>query len=145
MNRIFGAALSGLLFGFGLVVAGMTDPQKIVGFLDVLGAWDPSLALVMGGALAVTAALFPLVIRRGAPLFDRQLRLPTRRDIDVALISGSALFGIGWGIAGYCPGPALASLGRPVGAAALFVAMMIAGMAVRRLLSNGAPAAREDA
>ena len=132
MNRLFSALASGVLFGFGLVLAGMTNPQKIVGFLDVFGAWDPSLALVMGGALAVTAILFPLIIKRGKPLFDTRLDLPTRRDIDVPLVLGSALFGVGWGVAGYCPGPALASLGGPVADAALFVVAMIAGMLLKR-------------
>ena len=132
MNRLFGALLSGVLFGFGLVVAGMTSPQKIIGFLDIFGVWDPSLALVMGGALAVTATLFPLIIGRGKPLFDAGLDLPTRRDIDAPLVVGSALFGVGWGIAGYCPGPALASLGGPVADAALFVVTMIAGMLAKR-------------
>ena len=108
MNRLAGAATSGLLFGFGLVLGGMTNPQKIVGFLDVAGVWDPSLALVMAGALAVTATLFPLIIKRDKPLLDTGLHLPTRRDIDAPLVVGSALFGMGWGIAGYCPGPALA-------------------------------------
>jgi len=132
VNRLFGALLSGVLFGFGLVVAGMTSPQKIIGFLDIFGVWDPSLALVMGGALAVTATLFPLIIGRGKPLFDAGLDLPTRRDIDAPLVVGSALFGVGWGIAGYCPGPALASLGGPVADAALFVVTMIAGMLAKR-------------
>ena len=132
MNKLLGALLTGVLFGFGLVLAGMTNPQKIVGFLDVFGVWDPSLALVMGGALAVTAILFPLIIKRGKPLFDTRLYLPTRRDIDVPLVLGSALFGVGWGVAGYCPGPALASLGRPVSDAALFVVAMIAGMLLKR-------------
>jgi uncharacterized protein len=142
-NRLFAAALGGVLFGLGLVVAGMTNPQKIVGFLDVFGVWDPSLALVMGGALAVTAVLFPLIVRRGRPLFDARLYLPTRRDLDVQLVAGSALFGVGWGIAGYCPGPALASLGRPVAAAALFVALMIAGMLGKRYLLDPLLARRD--
>ena len=145
MNRLFGALASGVLFGFGLVLAGMTNPQKIVGFLDVFGVWDPSLALVMGGALAVTASLFPLIIKRGKPLFDTRLDLPTRRDIDVPLVVGSALFGVGWGVAGYCPGPALASLGRPVADAALFVVAMIAGMLVKRWILDPRLATHGDA
>ena len=134
MTRLFGATFCGVLFGYGLVLAGMTNPQKIVGFLDIFGVWDPSLALVMGGALAVTATLFPLIIKRGRPLFDTGLHLPTGSDIDAPLVIGSALFGMGWGIAGYCPGPALASLGRPVADAALFVVAMIAGMLAKRWL-----------
>lgn len=144
MNRLFGAMLSGVLFGFGLVVAGMTNPQKIIGFLDIFGVWDPSLALVMGGALAVTATLFPLIFGRGKPLFDAGLELPTRRDIDAPLVVGSALFGVGWGIAGYCPGPALASLGGPVADAALFVVAMIAGMLVKRWIFDPLFAARDN-
>ena len=99
----------------------------------------------MGGALLVTVTLFPLVVRRGRPLFDAQLHLSTRRDIDVPLVTGSALFGVGWGIAGYCPGPAVASLGRPVAAAALFVSLMIAGMLGRRFLLEPLLARREGA
>lgn len=144
MTRLFGATVSGVLFGFGLVVAGMTSPQKIVGFLDIFGVWDPSLALVMAGALIVTATMFPSIIRRGKPLFDGHLDLPTQRDIDVPLVAGSALFGIGWGIAGYCPGPALASLGRPVADAALFVVAMIAGMLVKRWILDPLLASRGD-
>ena len=145
MSRLAGAAASGLLFGFGLVLGGMTNPQKIVGFLDVSGVWDPSLALLMGGALAVTATLFPLIIKRDKPLLDTGLHLPARRDIDVPLVIGSALFGMGWGIAGYCPGPALASLGWPVADAALFVAAMIGGMLAKRWILDPLFAARGNA
>ena len=145
MGRMLGAAISGLVFGFGLVLSGMTNPQKVVGFLDIFGAWDPSLALVMGGALAVSLVAFPLVTKRGKPLFDDLLHLPTRNDIDAPLVVGSALFGVGWGIAGYCPGPALASLGRPVGDAALFVAAMIAGMLAKRWLLDPLLARPESA
>ena len=145
MSRLIGAAASGLLFGFGLVLGGMTNPQKIAGFLDVSGVWDPSLALVMAGALAVTATLFPLIIQRNKPLLDAGLQLPTRRDIDVPLVIGSALFGMGWGVAGYCPGPALASLGRPVADAALFVVTMISGMLVKRWLLDPVFATRGNA
>jgi uncharacterized membrane protein YedE/YeeE len=145
VNRLFGAMSGGVLFGFGLVLAGMTNPQKIIGFLDIFGVWDPSLALVMGGALAVTATLFPSIIRRGKPLFDAGLDLPTRPDVDAPLVIGSALFGVGWGIAGYCPGPALASLGRPGADAALFVVAMIAGMLVKRWIFDPLFAARSNA
>jgi uncharacterized membrane protein YedE/YeeE len=144
MSRLFGAMLSGVLFGYGLVLAGMTNPQKIIGFLDIFGVWDPSLALVMGGALAVTATMFPLIIKRGRPLFDTGLHLPTGRDIDAPLVIGSALFGLGWGIAGYCPGPALASLGRPVADAAVFVVAMIAGMLAKRWILDPLLAMHED-
>lgn len=144
MKRLLGATASGVLFGFGLVLAGMTNPQKIVGFLDIFGVWDPSLALVMGGALIVTATMFPSIIRRGKPLFDVRLELPTRHGINVPLVAGSALFGIGWGIAGYCPGPALASLGGAVADAAVFVVAMIAGMLVKRWILDPLLAPRAD-
>ena len=133
-GRLLGAAASGLIFGFGLVWSGMTDPRKVVGFLDVFGTWDPSLGLVMAGALAVTLVTFPLVTRRNTPVFEDVLHLPTRTDIDAPLVAGSVIFGIGWGIAGYCPGPALASLGAPIPDAAIFVAAMIAGMLGKRVL-----------
>jgi len=105
------AALSGLLFGLGLAVSGMADPDKVLAFLDPLGAWDPSLALVMGGALAVALPGFAWVRRRGHALCG-VLQLPTNTRVDRDLLLGAAIFGIGWGLAGYCPGPALAGLGR---------------------------------
>jgi uncharacterized protein len=145
VNRLIGAAVCGVLFGFALVLGGMTNPQKVVGFLDIFGVWDPSLALVMAGALAVAATLFPLILARGRPLFDTELHVPKRRDVDVSLVIGSALFGAGWGIAGYCPAPALASLGRPVADAALFVAAMIAGMLVKRWILDPQLAPRGNA
>lgn len=146
-GRTLGAAASGLVFGFGLVLSGMTNPRKVVGFLDVFGNWDPSLGLVMAGALAVTLIAFPLVTRRNKPVFDAVLHLPTRTDVDLPLIAGSILFGIGWGIAGYCPGPAIASLGGPIADAAIFVTAMVAGMLGKRLLLDplfppSAPAAK---
>ncbi len=105
------AALAGALFGLGLAISRMTDPDKVLNFLDVLGAWDPSLALVMGGALAVTVPGFSWVRRRGRAVCG-ELQLPTRNDVDRDLLVGAAVFGIGWGLAGYCPGPALAGLAR---------------------------------
>lgn len=136
MTRLVAAAASGVIFGFGLVLAGMTNPQKIVGFLDVFGTWDPSLALVMAAAVGVTALAFPFVLAREHPRFDVRFYLPDRRDIDAPLVLGSALFGVGWGIAGYCPGPAIASLPGALPAAAWFVAAMVAGMLVKRLLDR---------
>lgn len=105
------AGFAGLLFGLGLVVSGMADPDKVLAFLDPLGAWDPSLALVMGGALAVAVPGFALVRRRGRAVCG-PLHLPANRRVDRPLLAGAVLFGIGWGLAGYCPGPLLAGLGR---------------------------------
>lgn len=121
---------SGLLFAVGLAIAGMTQPSKVVGFLDVAGDWDPSLAFVMMGAIAVYVVANRLVARRSAPLVGSVFHLPTRRDIEPKLVVGAGLFGIGWGLAGYCPGPGLSALaagGLPV---VLFVASMAAGMLV---------------
>lgn len=124
------ALVAGLLFGFGLSLSGMTDPLKVVGFLDLAGDWQPTLAFVMGGALLVTVPAFALIRRRGAPLFDRQFYLPTKQDLDGRLLAGAAIFGIGWGISGFCPGPAIASLasGEPIIVA--FCVAMLAGMAI---------------
>ncbi|MBX3272661.1 MAG: YeeE/YedE family protein [Sandaracinaceae bacterium] len=121
----FGA---GALFSVGLAVAGMTQPSKVIGFLDFLGDWDPSLAFVMAGAIAVHALLFRLVTRRASPLFEAAFQIPKRRDFTPQLVVGAALFGIGWGLGGFCPGPGLASL-PTLGAEALaFVGAMIGGM-----------------
>ncbi|MCC5795490.1 MAG: YeeE/YedE family protein [Chromatiales bacterium] len=136
MGRNLAALLCGLLFGVGLAVAQMTNPMKVLAFLDIFGDWDPSLAFVMGGALAVMLVGYPLVRRRGAPLFDSQFHVPTRRDLDARLIGGSALFGIGWGIAGYCPGPVIAALGFGITEPLLFVAAMLAGAQLQRLLMD---------
>lgn len=134
MARLISSVLAGLLFGAGLALSGMIDPAKVLGFLDVAGDWDPSLAFVMGGALAVTLLGYRLVLRRPHPLFDAAFHLPTRRDIDARLLGGAALFGIGWGLAGYCPGPALASLGFGGRGVLTFVLAMLAGMALFRVL-----------
>ena len=125
---IFTALLAGLLFGTGLIVSGMADPGKVLGFLDLAGAWDPSLALVMAGAIAVGLASFAIARRRTVSFLGVSLRLPNGRDIDRPLLIGSALFGIGWGIAGFCPGPALAALGTGNVKAVWFVVCMLAGM-----------------
>ena len=105
------ALLAGTVFGAGLALSQMTDPRKVLGFLDIAGAWDASLLFVMGGAVGVTLLAFRLVLRRRAPVCDSEFHLPTKTTIDRPLLLGSALFGIGWGLAGYCPGPAIASLG----------------------------------
>lgn len=120
--------LAGAIFGAGLTVSGMTLPERVLGFLDVTGAWNPSLAFVMLGAIAVHFALYRVVRKRRSPLHDEHFHIPTRRDIDPRLIVGAAIFGVGWGIAGFCPGPALTSAAAGSFPAIVFVAAMTAGM-----------------
>jgi len=121
------ALIAGLVFGIGLSLGGMTQPAVVLGFLDLFGAWDPRLMFVMAGAVLTTAIGYRLVFRRGRPLFESDFQLPTARRFDARLIVGSALFGTGWGIAGYCPGPALASLGGAAPSLLVLVATMVAG------------------
>jgi uncharacterized membrane protein YedE/YeeE len=130
MESVLVALVSGLLFGAGLTISQMVNPAKVAGFLDVAGDWDPSLALVMGGALTVTAICYRLTMRRGAPLFATDFRVPTAENIDAALLGGAALFGVGWGLGGFCPGPAIASLAFGIWQTALFVVAMVAAMAL---------------
>jgi hypothetical protein len=118
----------GLLFGFGLILSGMTDPGKVIGFLDLFGTWDPSLAFVMGGAIAVGFFAFRVAGQRTQNFLGGAMRLPTSRDIDQRLVVGSLLFGAGWGLAGFCPGPALVSLGAGQDKAVVFVIAMVLGM-----------------
>ncbi|MEQ8484947.1 MAG: YeeE/YedE family protein [Pseudomonadales bacterium] len=139
------ALLSGAVFGVGLSVAQMTNPAKVLAFLDVGGAWDPSLALVMLAALTVSALGLRLVGGRPAPLLAPTFSAPSRRDIDGRLIGGAALFGIGWGLAGYCPGPALAALAFGTREALVFVAAMAAGMWAQGALDRWIGARREAA
>ncbi len=120
--------LAGLLFGAGLIVSGMTDPANVRGFLDFGGAFRPSLLFVMGGAVAVHFILFRIITRRRRPVFDDRFHLPTRKDADPRLIVGAALFGVGWGLGGFCPGPALTSAAAGTFVAIVFVAAMTAGM-----------------
>jgi uncharacterized membrane protein YedE/YeeE len=120
----------GLLFGWGLILAGMTDPGKVIGFLDLAGAWDPSLALVMGGAIAVGFFAFGLAKKRTTNFFGGAMRLPTSQEIDKRLVIGSLLFGAGWGLAGFCPGPGIVSMAAGEFKGLVFVAAMVAGMAV---------------
>ncbi|MDE2081953.1 MAG: hypothetical protein KGI90_11410 [Burkholderiales bacterium] len=129
MSNVF-ALLSGLIFGLGLIASGMTDPGKVKGFLDLFGAWDPSLGLVMGGAIAVAALAFARARRRAVSWTGSPMEIPSSTVIDARLIAGGVLFGIGWGVAGYCPGPAVvaASAGSP--AAGVFVVAMLVGMHV---------------
>jgi uncharacterized membrane protein YedE/YeeE len=124
----------GLLFGIGLIVSGMTDPGKVLGFLDLAGNWDPSLLFVMGGATLVAAIGFGVARRRGRTLLGAPLRLPAATAIDRRLVIGSLVFGAGWGLAGFCPGPALASLATGRGEPLLFSLAMIAGMALFELI-----------
>lgn len=121
------AFVSGTLFGLGLIIAGMTDPLKVLAFLDVAGAWDPSLALVMVGAIGTAAIGFAWAGRRSLTLLGEPLRLPDRRTIDAPLLVGSAIFGVGWGLSGFCPGPALVGLGANYPPAATFVIAMVFG------------------
>lgn len=135
--RIVIAALAGLVFGVGILVAGMADPAKVLNFFDVAGipagTWDPSLIFVMGGALVVTAIGYRLVFARGRPFAAERFQLPTRKDLDLPLIGGSAIFGIGWGLAGFCPGGAVPALGLGRLEPVIFVAAMMAGIAAVRL------------
>jgi uncharacterized membrane protein YedE/YeeE len=133
--------LAGLVFGLGLIVSGMSDPSKVIGFLDLAGSWDPSLAFVMAGAIAVGVVAFAVARRRTVSYLGLDKRIPTRRDIDRRLLAGSALFGVGWGIAGFCPGPALVVLGMGHVKALVFVVAMLAGMALFELLERRATTA----
>ena len=128
--HIVTALLVGLVFGIGLIVSGMTDPAKVIGFLDLAGAWDPSLGFVMGGAILMGALAFRLAGKRERSLLGEPMRLPTATRIDRRLVLGSLAFGAGWGLAGYCPGPALASLASGGMQPAVFTAAMLAGMAM---------------
>ena len=133
MNHLF-ALLAGLIFGLGLIISGMADPAKVLGFLDLAGNWDPSLIFVMGGAVVVAALAFAK--KRSHSLLGFEMQLPTARHIDRRLIGGNLLFGLGWGLAGICPGPALVLLGAGVAQGAVFVGAMLAGMALFELISR---------
>jgi uncharacterized membrane protein YedE/YeeE len=134
MTRILLALLAGAVFGLGLVLSGMANPAKVLAFLDLAGAWDPSLAFVMAGAIPVAAIGFRLGARRAAPLCAPAFAPPARGVVDARLVGGAVLFGLGWGLAGFCPGPALATLGFGGWQPLLFVAAMLAGMALFALL-----------
>ena len=127
MNTLF-SIVAGLVFGFGLLISGMTNPAKVIGFLDLAGQWDPSLALVMAGAIAVGVVAFALVKRRQTTYLGLPMSLPLATHIDRRLVIGSVMFGVGWGLAGICPGPALVLLGAGAAKGLIFVAAMLAGM-----------------
>lgn len=128
MTSMISALIAGLLFGIGMIVAGMTEPQKVIAFLDLAGNWDPSLALVMAAAIAVGLISFTIARKRSHALNGEPMQLPTNSNIDKRLIIGSSLFGIGWGLAGYCPGPAIVSLSSGYHQTFIFVAAMLAGI-----------------
>jgi uncharacterized membrane protein YedE/YeeE len=125
---------AGFLFGIGLWVSGMANPTKVLGFLDVTGEWDASLLLVMGGAVAVTAVAFHFILKREKPFLEEKFKIPEKNDIDIPLIAGAAIFGIGWGIAGYCPGPAVTALTTLSNESIAFVIAMIAGGLLHKLV-----------
>lgn len=133
---IFISLLNGLIFGLGLLISGMSNPAKVLGFLDVSGLWDPSLVFVMAGAIGVGLSAFKIAAKRTTSFIGLPMKLPTSNLIDRRLVIGSVLFGIGWGIAGFCPGPAMVSLGLGEIKAFIFVAAMLAGMAIFELLER---------
>jgi uncharacterized protein len=136
MKKNFSALTVGLIFAMGLSISGMTQPQKVVGFLDIFGEWDPSLIFVMVGAIVVHAIAFKLIRRRANPWFSEDWHIPNRKDVNPALVVGSFIFGVGWAMGGYCPGPAITSLAtleyRPI----VFVLSMVMGMVVFRIVDG---------
>jgi hypothetical protein len=130
------SAIAGFLFGLGLVIGGMVDPAKVLNFLDLAGSWDPSLALVMAGAVAVTFIGYKLVFRQPQPLLTARFNLPELKQIDRPLVLGAATFGVGWGLSGFCPGPAITSLPLLAKGTLVFVPALLAGMTLTRLITN---------
>ena len=128
--------MSGLLFGAGVTISGMVNPMKVLNFMDIFGHWDATLIFVMGAALAVTLMGYQIIFKRTAPLFAASFRLPTSKDIDAKLLGGAALFGLGWGISGFCPGPAVASVVFGRTESITFVIAMAAGMIVTKQIQN---------
>ena len=134
MARLLAALGIGILFGLGLAVSRMVNPAKVLGFLDVTGSWDPSLILVMAGALAVTTLTFPRILRQDRPVFDRAFIVAAKSQIDARLLGGAVIFGVGWGLVGFCPGPAVAALAYGQSETTIFLAAMLAGMWLYRVL-----------
>lgn len=145
MNPKLVMAFAGVLFGVGLAISGMTQPENVVGFLDVTGHWNPSLMFVMGGALMVSMLLGRRVLRRRAPLYDEKFHLPERTAVDRPLVLGAAIFGVGWGMGGFCPGPAIVAAGSGSTPALVFVATMVVGMAVHHVTNRGRDPIGDDA
>lgn len=144
LRRIGAALLSGLVFGAGLAIAQMTDPRKVLNFLDLAGTWDASLLFVLGGAVAVAFAGYRVVLRQAKPLLDDRFHLPQSTSVDVALIGGAVLFGLGWGLAGYCPGPVIASLGLHDPEALWFVPALALGALAQRWRARQRPSSAAD-
>lgn len=134
--RAAAALASGLVFGLGLAVSGMMNPARVIGFLDVAGDWDPTLAFVMGGALLVAVPAYRLIPKRERPVLEEEFSLPRKEAVDAPLVGGSVLFGVGWGLVGFCPGPAIAALGTGLVPVFAFVAAMLAGMALHARLKG---------
>jgi hypothetical protein len=143
MKRHITALIAGLVFALGVGISGMTLPERVIGFLDFFGSWDPTLLFVIGGAVGTYLLLFPLVTRRRAPVFARRFGIPTRRDIDARLLGGSALFGLGWGLAGFCPGPALTAVPSATPEIGTFALAMIGGMVLFRAVETWRAGASE--
>ena len=136
MNSALAAFVAGLIFAIGLAISGMTQPGKVTAFLDIFGNWDPSLAFVMMGAIAVHAVLYRVIRQRTTPLFAPTFSIPTRSDLDLRLLGGAALFGVGWGVGGFCPGPAVTSLASGQSSVLIFVAAMLVGMFLYKLVDK---------
>ena len=139
MKLIFSAFASGLIFGLGLIISQMVNPAKVLAFLDIFGDWDPTLAVVMGAAVAASALGHFVAKRRGVPVFASRLEIPMRRDLEPRLLAGAAIFGVGWGLVGFCPGPALTALPLGLWQVFVFVASMLAGMALFRFVQADWP------
>ncbi|HIL91697.1 MAG: YeeE/YedE family protein [Cycloclasticus sp.] len=136
MKTVISALMAGIIFGVGLALSGMVDPNKVINFLDVTGNWDPSLMFVLGGGVITTTLAYRFIFAQGKPLFDDDFHLPTLLKIDSKLLFGSILFGIGWGLIGYCPGPAVASIGFNPEEPLIVVVSMLAGMLVYRKIAK---------
>lgn len=141
MGEKIGGLVAGIFFGIGLSIGGMVNPSKVIGFLDFFGQWDPSLAFVMGGAVTIYAIGYRLVMKSSKPIYGEKFQVPTRSDLDARLIGGAMLFGGGWGLAGYCPGPAITSLAFGFSQTFIFFAAMAVGVIVFKLTMGSKPSA----